>query len=151
MQADSRKALFQDDLLSSLPDVVLPSQFFESMGARTFSSEQRLMLAVLTDAINVMGEYLVSRNRFKRRSFDEASAWVFSDRIKGPMSFDHICEALGVNAGALRRRLAELVSQPGGTFLKLRLKRAGRALFMTVNRVRRRRRSTRTLQRTREA
>jgi hypothetical protein len=28
------------------PEVILPSQFFDAVGARTFSSEQRLMLAV---------------------------------------------------------------------------------------------------------
>src|SRR6266851_7305279 len=38
--------------LSRIPDAILPSQFFESVGARTFSSEQRLMLAVLADAIS---------------------------------------------------------------------------------------------------
>jgi hypothetical protein len=150
-EGESRNAIFQDDLLRSLPDVILPSQYFELNRAQTFSSEQRLMLAVLTDAINVMGEYRVSQNRLKRVSFDEASAWVFGDGLTGPMSFDRVCDALGVNAEALRKRLSELVSQPGGTLLKLRLKEAGRALFMTVNRVRRRRRKTGKLLRARQA
>lgn len=148
MQAESRKALFQDDLLSSLPDVVLPSQFFESSGGQAFSSEQRLMLAVLTDAINILGESRDSRSNFKRDSFNEASAWVFGRGLQGPMSFDHVCDALGVNAEALRNRLAELISQQGGSLLKLRLKEASRTLSVTVNRVRRRRRLTRKLLRT---
>jgi len=41
---------------SRMPDVILPSQFFESVGAQTFSSEQRLMLAILADALSP-GEY----------------------------------------------------------------------------------------------
>ena len=144
MQAESRKALFQDGFLNAIPDIVLPSQFFGSVGTQTFSSEQRLMLAVLTDAINIMGKYQVSPNRLKGGSFDEASAWVFGDGIKGPMSFDHVCDALGVNADTLRMRLSELVPRRGGSLLRLRLKEASRALPVTVNRVRRRRRLTET-------
>jgi hypothetical protein len=143
VQAKSKYAVFQDDLLGSLPDVLLPSQFFEAAGAQTFSSEQRLMLAVLTDAINIMGEYRVSPNHLKRDAFDEASAWVFGNGMTGPMSFDHVCDALGVNAEALRKKLSKLDSQPGETLLRRRLKEGGRALCLTVNRIRRRRRLTR--------
>ena len=95
----STKAVFEDDHLDApLPDVVLPSQFFESVGAKAFSAEQRLMLAVLTDAINILGEYRASPSQRKRKAFNETSFWVFSKGIDGPMSFDHVCDALGVNA-----------------------------------------------------
>lgn len=152
MQAESRKALFQDNLLSSLPDVVLPSQFFDSPGAQTFSSEQRLMLAVLTDAINILGESRGGTSQFKLDSLEEASAWVFDRGIEGPMSFDHVCDALGVNAEALRRKLSQLVSQQGGhSLLRLRLKEASRTMSVTVNRVRRRRRLTQAFRRKRDA
>ena len=135
---ESKKAVFEDRRLSALPDVALPSQFFESVGARTFSSEQRLMLAVLADAINILGEYRVSRNQNKRKSFYEVSSWVFAHGINGPVSFDRVCDALGVNAEGLRRRLSELISQQGdSTLLKLRLKAGGRMQCLTVNRVRR--------------
>ena len=73
MQNDSRKEAFEDRLLSPLPDVLLPSQFFELVGARTISSEQRLMLAVLADAVNVLGS-TDSSNLSKRKSFNEASS-----------------------------------------------------------------------------
>ena len=36
------------------PDVILRSQFFELVGTHSLSSEQRLMLAVLADAINIV-------------------------------------------------------------------------------------------------
>jgi hypothetical protein len=42
--------------LNRIPDVLLPSQFFESVGTRTMSSEQRLMLAILVDAVNVLAD-----------------------------------------------------------------------------------------------
>jgi hypothetical protein len=97
-----------------IPDLILPSQFFESVGAQTFSSEQRLMLAILADAINVLGNADSSKHR-KRNSFNEAWSWVFSRRITSALSFDHVCNALGMDADSLRRRLSELVSEHGGT------------------------------------
>src|SRR6266849_5790977 len=125
--------------LSRIPDAILPSQFFESVGAQTFSSEQRLMLAILADAINVLGSS-DSSNLGQRKSFNEASSWVFASGITSPLSFDRVCDALGINAESLRRRLSELVSEHGGTLLRLRLKEAGRMQCLTLNRIRRRRR-----------
>jgi hypothetical protein len=110
--------------LNRMPEVIMPSQFFESAGAKTFSSEQRLMLAILTDAVNILREYRSSPNRNKRKSFNEVSLWVFinaSRRSTGFVSFDHVCDALGLNAENLRARLALLVSEPGRNFRKLRL------------------------------
>jgi hypothetical protein len=37
-----------------LSDIILPSQYFGAMGSGGLCSEQRLMLAVLVDAINVL-------------------------------------------------------------------------------------------------
>src|SRR6266404_1817399 len=119
---------------SRIPEVILPSQFFESVGAQTFSSEQRLMLAILADAINVLGS-TDSSNLRKRSSFNEAWSWVFANGITSPLSFDHVCNALGVDAQSLRRRLSELVSEHGGSLLRLRLKEASRMLRPTVIRV----------------
>ena len=124
--------------VKAIPDVILPSQFFELVGARTFSSEQRLMLAVLADAINVMREYRASPNRDKRNSFNEASSWVFANGIASSLSFDHVCDALGVDVGNLRRCLSELVSKHGGNFRKLRLRGMGRTPRLTLNRTRQR-------------
>ena len=124
--------------LSHIPDTILPSQFFESVGARTFSSEQRLMLAVLADAINLLGS--TGSPNLRRRSYNEAWSWVFAKRITSSLSFDHVCDALGINAESLRRRLSELVSERGGSLLRLRLKEASRMQRPSVIRVRRSRR-----------
>ncbi len=134
MQSDSRKEAFDNGRLNPLPDVLLPSQFFESVGARTFSSEQRLMLAVLADAINLLGS--TDSLNLRRRSYNEAWSWVFAKRITSSLSFDHVCDALGINAESLRRRLSELVSEHGGSLLRLRLKEASRMQRPTVIRVR---------------
>src|SRR5260370_8505255 len=116
MRNGSRKVSSEDELLSPLPDVLLPSQFFELVGARTFSSEQRLMLAVLADAINVLRS-TDSSNLRKRNSFNEASSWFFADGVTSPLSFDHVCNALAVYPQRLRRRLSQLVSEHGRTLL----------------------------------
>jgi hypothetical protein len=83
-------------LREPLPDVLLPSQFFDT---QTFSSEQRLMLAILANVVNVLREYRVSPNHNKRDAFDEASCWVFVNGIASSLSFDHVCDALGIDAG----------------------------------------------------
>jgi hypothetical protein len=121
--------------LRDIPDVLLPSQFFEFVGARTLSSEQRLMLAVLIDAINVLG---VSPNRRKSNTFNDASSWVFAKGVKSPLSFEHVCDALSVDAERLRKRLSELLSDHTGTLLRLRVKAGGRMQRVTINRTRRR-------------
>ena len=139
MRSNSREAS-EDAPLSPLPDTILPSQFFELAGSRHFSSEQRLMLAVLIDAINVLGDSRGSPTRRKRKSFYDASSWVFADGITSPLSFDHVCDALSVDAKGLRRRLSELLSQHNGTLLRLRLKEGGRMQRVTGERVRRSRR-----------
>ncbi len=120
------------------PDVILRSQFFEMVGARSLSSEQRLMLAVLADAINVVQEFGASSSLRKRNSFNDAWNWFFTKGVTSPLSFENVCDALGMDAKGLRWRLSELVAGRGGSPLRLRLKEASRMQRLTVNRVRRR-------------
>jgi hypothetical protein len=120
------------------PDVILRSQFFELVGSHSLSSEQRLMLAVLADAINVVQECGRSASLRKRNSFNEAWNWIFTAGFACPLSFDNVCDALGMDAKGLRWRLSELVAGRGGAPLRLRLKEASRTQRLTVNRVRRR-------------
>jgi hypothetical protein len=135
-------SLGRDADLGSIPDVLLPTQFFESVGGRSFSSEQRLMLAVLADAINVLQRYRGSPSLRKRKSLNEASSWIFDCGIKSPFSFDHVCDGLEIDAKNLRSRLTQLISDPaGGTLVRVRLKEASRIQRVTANRVRRPRRA----------
>ena len=57
---------------------------------------------VLTDAVNVLGSTDSSKAgaTFSMRR----GLWVFAKGITSSLSFDHICDALGVNAESLRRR-----------------------------------------------
>ncbi len=107
MESDKSQSLDQDVPRAFTPDVLLPNQFFGLAGAKTFSSEQRLMLAVLVDAIN-----LVLREKHREStSFKEASSWIFARSVARWLSFEMACDAVGLNADWLRKRLSELVLQ----------------------------------------
>ncbi len=62
------------------PDVILKSQFFDTIGKRSLTSEQRLMLAVLADAINLVQEGHRSISPRRRTSFVEAKDWIFQSQ-----------------------------------------------------------------------
>ncbi len=127
----------------AFPDVVLKSQFFDSMGSRALSSEQRLMLAVLADAINVVHEGAGSPHTGRRNHFTEARNWIFQSTVHSPLSFESVCDALQIDAGALRLRLRALIARHpagAGSRLRLQLNEANRFHRMSVNRIRRRER-----------
>ena len=123
------------------PDVILKSQFFDTIGKRSLTSEQRLMLAVLADAINLVQDGCRSISPRKRNSFAEAKNWIFQSGVRCPLSFENVCDALAIDAEALRWRVALLISGKPDAMpapLRLRLKEASRVQRLTVNRVRRR-------------
>ncbi len=125
------------------PDVILKSQFFDVIGKRPLTSEQRLMLAVLADAINVVQDGYLSPATRKRGSFLEAKNWIFQSSVRCPLAFESVCDALGIDAEALRWRINSLLSRTGEgrpAPFRLRLKEAARVQRVTVNRVRRRNR-----------
>lgn len=131
----------------SASDLILPSQFFELVGKNRFSCEQRLMLAVLADAINILHDWRTSGSVRKRRLFADAVRWVTTRENNVAFSFDNVCDALEINSEALRRRLSHIIagspadSRP--SLARLRLKEAGRLQHMTVNRSRRSKASSR--------
>jgi hypothetical protein len=126
----------EHDALEFPADTILPIQYFGMTGPQTFSCEQRLMLAVLVDAINVLGHSRIFPNGRHSGSFDEAFSWVFADGIASPLSFDRVCEALDVDPASLRSRLSGLLSNHSGALRRLRLKESSRFQTVTANRVR---------------
>ena len=79
------------------PDVILKSQFFDVIGKRSLTSEQRLMLAVLADAINIVQDCHSSQTAGKRTTFTEAWNWIFAKGISCPLSFENVADALGID------------------------------------------------------
>ncbi len=126
----------------TVTDVILPSQFFGAMGGGGLCSEQRLMLAVLVDAINILQGWNRLGSVRKRRAFAEAAQWVVTMGTSYPFSFDSVCDALGIEPIMLRGRLNGLATGRGASDrvgVRLRLKESSRAQHMTAHRVRHRR------------
>ncbi len=63
---------------------ILPSQYFDVSGGHRLTGEQRLMLALLADAINVYQQGVLSRNTRKRLLFIDAQAMDYRRREVPP-------------------------------------------------------------------
>jgi len=119
--------------------VILPSQFYGRLAGDGLSSEGRLMLAVLVDAINILRGWNGLGGRRKRRVFGEAAHWVNLKGTQNPFSFDSVCEAVGIDSDMARERLGGLTMGHGTADRlgsRLRLKELSRAQKMSANRVR---------------
>jgi hypothetical protein len=84
-------------------DIMLPSQYFGTV--RKLTPEQRLMIAVLDDAIDCLEKYRLSSDRESRQLFDEAEQWLLASETNWPYSFRFICSFLNLDAGAVLRNL----------------------------------------------
>lgn len=67
--------------------------------------EERLIFAVLLDAVGILSGLQGEGIRRPSRVFGETRAWVLSDDTGWPYSFRNICEALDIDPERLRRRL----------------------------------------------
>ncbi|MGH7932172.1 MAG: hypothetical protein ACREQN_03285 [Candidatus Binataceae bacterium] len=88
------------------PDSILPSQFY---GGRTnrevFQPVQRLMLAVLADAVRCFQTGIEAKSYSRRREFIEVEQWLFGAKVDGPFSFESVCGALNIGPDCLRKAL----------------------------------------------
>ena len=67
--------------------------------------EQRLMAAILWDAINCYVRNVQAHDKKQRRLHCEAARWIGSVDPGWPFSFESICLALGLDADTIRRQL----------------------------------------------
>src|SRR5258705_3359047 len=85
---------------------ILPSQYYDVSGGHRLTGEQRLMLALLADAINVYQQGVLSRNTRKRLLFIDAERWITaSAKCRHAFSFDTVCDAFGISYAVLLRRM----------------------------------------------
>ena len=119
---------------------ILPCQYFDLSGGHRLTGEQRLMLALLADAINVYQQGVLSRCTRKRMLYVDSERWIMADRgDRHAFSFEAVCDALEINPGVLRRRMVawkhvtRRSSEPGGT-PHLRLKITPRSRHMSHRR-----------------
>jgi len=103
------------------PESTLPAQFFRRAAAA--SSERRLMLAVLEAALLDLRSSTKRCTRRMRGLADEVDAWFAADDEAWPCSFLRICDALGLDAAAIRSRLASWRTGGRGQVVTLRIAR----------------------------
>jgi hypothetical protein len=67
--------------------------------------EQRLMLAILTDAVRCYQVGSDARSATCIRAFQEAEEWLFSTKAYGRFSFENVCDALDITPDYFRKGL----------------------------------------------
>jgi hypothetical protein len=93
---------------SAESDLILPCQYCDISSGYGLSGEQRLMLALLTDALNVYQKGAVSRLTRLRRLYIDAERWILANRADcNALGFTTVCDALGINPELLRRRIID--------------------------------------------
>ena len=82
------------------------------------SPEQRLMAAVLEDAMRELARPSEIWVGTAGRRRAEVQAWVESDDVAWPFSFLNVCDALDLNPAGVRRRIARLDPDRGPTWVR---------------------------------
>jgi hypothetical protein len=84
-------------------DILTSHQYLKVYRQKShFEPEERLMFAVLTDAIECFQKYFGASSRKCRASYSEAEAWIASKESRWPYSFEHICQVLNISPSYLR-------------------------------------------------
>jgi hypothetical protein len=99
----SEQSLGTDRLISSDP---LDSEIIERLFKKnTREGEEKLMLAVLSDAIEHFQKYAFSKDEKGRKLLQEAEEW-FLEKDNGALfSFEYICETLQLHPDYIRQGL----------------------------------------------
>jgi hypothetical protein len=92
------------------PHVILPSQYFTPRVKLT--PEQRLMIAVLQEAIECVEKYRLATDIRGRRLFYEVKQWLFSEETEWPCAFECICQVLDLDSNAVRHSLRLAPERP---------------------------------------
>ena len=90
------------------PDILSSHQYFQLFRHKAhFDPEEKLMFAVLTDAIECFQKYHGANAHRHRRLFSEAEAWISTRNSAWPYSFENICETLNIDPNYLRLGLMQ--------------------------------------------
>ena len=86
------------------PQTILPVQYFTRLQRNAaWTGEQRLMAAILEDAVAVCGKRTVPKSSKGRQILREALRWVRNNDRSWTFSFLRICEHLDLDPTAIRR------------------------------------------------
>jgi hypothetical protein len=98
---DSGVALFEADALAF-------ERYEGVFRSEPLSPEQRLILAVLDDAVQSFIAGIRPRNGKEQRRFEEAQSWIMKAEAGWVFSFESICDQLGLDPDYLRSGLEKL-------------------------------------------
>jgi len=89
------------------PDTVLCAQYLETVCRKNhLLAEQKLMLAVLEDAVSCFQKYFAARDKIGTSLFREAEEWILlQGKSNWFFAFDYICETLDLDPGYIREGL----------------------------------------------
>lgn len=80
--------------------------------ALRWSSEYRLLLAVLQDAVTCWFRYCRAHNGREQRMFQEIQGWFWDEERDWLYAFESICEHLDLDPSAIRRGLMRWRAMP---------------------------------------
>jgi hypothetical protein len=113
------------EVTSRFNEAVLPVQWQER---RQLMPEQRLMLAILEDAL-----FLVSRARRQsvreERLYVEARDWFLASDDDAPCTFANVCRGLGIEPDAARRNIVKRFLSRAPAPFRRRRHEIGRFLY----------------------
>jgi hypothetical protein len=84
-------------------DPVAPFEYFRVFREKPdFVPEERLMFAVLNDAIECLTKYRNAKSRSHKALYRDARNWILSKDNGSVFSFENICETLKIDPGRFR-------------------------------------------------
>lgn len=119
------QAIHLNDLFE--PDVMTGFEFSRVYRQKAhYEPEERLMFAVLADAIDCFQRYCDADSKRYRALSNQAEAWMLSNDERSPFSFANICETLNIDPvylrlGLLRWRADRLTKNAAKKRSKVRL------------------------------
>jgi len=89
-------------------DATASWQFASVYGRAAYKPEERLLAALLMDALMQFEKVYSSHDPRGVRTLQELQAWFYSDDDSWPFSFENVCAHLHLEPGAIRSQLARL-------------------------------------------
>jgi hypothetical protein len=85
---------------------MLPEQYFARLRQRAdYPGEQRLLLAILEDAVHSFRTNFMARTPRRRHLFEEAEEWLFADTCEASVTFEYVCDVFDLDRGSIRAGL----------------------------------------------
>jgi len=105
----TRNPAVEDKVFSLFqPDVLIPGQFMATTKSKTHREpEQRLILAVLEDAVWCFQNGVRSKDKKKQELYREAEEWLLEEGSRWLFSFNEICDLLGLESKYIRKQLLD--------------------------------------------